>query len=119
MIGVLIAGGGLAGSAAAIHLTRLALSVEVLERGHFPREKPCGEGLMPAGVLALERLGLNTSTEAPFQGGSMPDAERGGDDWLVQFDRERETMLRDPRRLTVLLLWLAENPAFLAVTFEG
>ena len=49
----------------------------------------------------------------------MPDAERGGDDWLVQFDRERETMLRDPRRLTVLLLWLAENPAFLAVTFEG
>jgi flavin-dependent dehydrogenase/tetratricopeptide (TPR) repeat protein len=55
---VLIAGGGVAGSALAIHLGRAGLKVELFERGEFPREKPCGEGLMPAGVAAFERLGL-------------------------------------------------------------
>jgi menaquinone-9 beta-reductase len=65
---VLIAGGGLAGSAVAIHLGRLGISVELFERGSFPKEKPCGEGLMPAGVAALERLGLNTEKGAPFSG---------------------------------------------------
>lgn len=68
MTDVLIAGGGLAGSAAAIHLARLGLSVELLERGNFPRGKPCGEGLMPAGVVALKRLGLDANTGAPFHG---------------------------------------------------
>ena len=65
---VLIAGGGLTGSALAIHLGRLGLSVELFERAHFPREKPCGEGLMPAGVAAIERLGLNARAGAPFEG---------------------------------------------------
>ena len=58
MTDVLIAGGGIAGSALAILLRRAGLSVELFERGHFPREKACGEGLMPAGVAVLERLGL-------------------------------------------------------------
>jgi hypothetical protein len=34
------------------------LQVELFEHCHFPREKPCGEGLMPAGVAVLNRLGL-------------------------------------------------------------
>jgi len=68
MTDILIAGGGLAGSAAAIHLGKLGFSVELFERGRFPKEKACGEGLMPAGVAALERLGLDTSTGAPFHG---------------------------------------------------
>jgi 2-polyprenyl-6-methoxyphenol hydroxylase-like FAD-dependent oxidoreductase len=55
---VLVAGGGIAGSAVAILLGRAGLRVELFERGEFPREKPCGEGLMPAGVAVLERLGL-------------------------------------------------------------
>ena len=55
---VVIAGGGLAGTAAAIQLGRLGISTELFERGSFPKEKVCGEGLMPAGVAALERLGL-------------------------------------------------------------
>jgi len=67
MTHVLIAGGGLTGSALAIQVGRLGLSVELFERAHFPREKPCGEGLMPAGVAAIERLGLNARAGAPFQ----------------------------------------------------
>jgi len=55
---VLVAGGGIAGSAAAMLLARAGMRVELYEREEFPREKPCGEGLMPAGVAVLERLGL-------------------------------------------------------------
>jgi menaquinone-9 beta-reductase len=68
MSNVLIAGGGLAGSAVAIQLGRLGVSAELFECGRFPKEKPCGEGLMPAGVAALERLGLNGTKGAPFNG---------------------------------------------------
>jgi 2-polyprenyl-6-methoxyphenol hydroxylase-like FAD-dependent oxidoreductase len=39
-------------------LGRAGLAVELFEARRFPREKPCGEGLMPSGVGVLERLGL-------------------------------------------------------------
>jgi flavin-dependent dehydrogenase len=69
MLDVLICGGGVAGSALAIFLGRAGLSVELFERDVFPREKPCGEGLMPAGVAVLERLGLaEVARGAPFLG---------------------------------------------------
>ncbi len=69
MADVLIAGGGPAGAALAILLGRQGLRVELFERGQFPREKPCGEGLMPAGVAALERLGVAEAVGgAPFHG---------------------------------------------------
>ena len=66
---VLIAGGGVAGATLAILLGRRGFSVVLFERGHFPREKPCGEGLMPAGVAVLDRLRLaETVGGAPFYG---------------------------------------------------
>jgi flavin-dependent dehydrogenase len=66
---VLIAGGGIAGSSLAIMLGRAGIEVELFERGDFPREKACGEGLMPAGVAVLERLGLAQATGgSPFYG---------------------------------------------------
>ena len=69
MVDVAICGGGVAGSALAIQLGRCGLSVELFERDIFPREKPCGEGLMPAGVAVLERLGVvRVAGGAPFQG---------------------------------------------------
>jgi flavin-dependent dehydrogenase len=69
MTDVLIAGGGIAGASLAIMLGRAGLTVELFERGHFPREKACGEGLMPAGVGVLERLGLADAVGgAPFCG---------------------------------------------------
>lgn len=69
MVDVVIAGGGIAGSALAIFLGRRGFDVEVFERAQFPREKPCGEGLMPAGVGVLGRLGLaEAAGGAAFQG---------------------------------------------------
>jgi 2-polyprenyl-6-methoxyphenol hydroxylase-like FAD-dependent oxidoreductase len=58
---LLIAGGGPAGAALAILAGRAGFSVSLFEAGQFPREKACGEGLMPAGVGVLERLGLATA----------------------------------------------------------
>ena len=58
---VLIAGGGVAGSTLAILLGRAGLRVGLFERDAFPREKPCGEGIMPGGVAVLDRLGLTAA----------------------------------------------------------
>ena len=42
---VLVVGAGPAGSATAIHLARAGVSVLLVDRAHFPRDKPCGGGL--------------------------------------------------------------------------
>lgn len=69
MTDVLIAGAGIAGSALAIMLGRAGVSVELFEQRRLPQEKPCGEGLMPAGVAVLQRLGLAEAVGgAPFVG---------------------------------------------------
>ena len=56
---VLIVGAGPAGLAAAITFGRHGLKVVVCERGELPRDKACGEGIMPTGVESLERLGVS------------------------------------------------------------
>lgn len=54
-----VVGGGPAGSATAIELGRRGLRVALLEKQRHPRPKACGEGLLPHGVEALARLGLD------------------------------------------------------------
>lgn len=58
LLDVAVVGGGPAGLALAIEAARLGLSTAVLERRDWPVDKACGEGLMPAGLAALERLGV-------------------------------------------------------------
>lgn len=55
---MLIVGGGPAGSALAVQLGRRGLTVDLLDRSHFPRDKPCGEGILPGGVEVLTAMGL-------------------------------------------------------------
>jgi flavin-dependent dehydrogenase len=64
---VLIVGAGPAGSALAILLARQGRTALLVDKAQFPREKVCGEGLMPAGVAVLIRLGIRV-TGAPFHG---------------------------------------------------
>lgn len=69
VVDVLIVGAGIAGSVLATLLGRNGFSVELFEQGCFPKEKPCGERLMPCGVAALERMGLAGATGgSPFYG---------------------------------------------------
>jgi len=66
---VVIAGGGPAGAALAILAGRAGFSVSLFDSARFPRDKACGEGLMPAGTAALERLGLVQATGGvPIEG---------------------------------------------------
>jgi flavin-dependent dehydrogenase len=53
---VIIAGGGPAGSSAAIHLAARGARVLVVEQKKFPRPKLCGEFISPECALHFERL---------------------------------------------------------------
>ncbi len=55
---VLVVGAGVAGAATAIHLAERGRQVLLVDRSAFPRRKPCGEGLFPAGVRELRSLNL-------------------------------------------------------------
>ena len=77
---VVVVGAGPSGAATALVLGRAGHSVTVLDRSHFPRDKACGEGLMPPGVGVLRRLGLLEdvmATRAPRLGGVMYTHPRG------------------------------------------
>lgn len=55
---VIIVGAGIAGAASAIALAPEGYRILLLDRAVFPRDKPCGEGIMPQGVAILDALGL-------------------------------------------------------------
>jgi menaquinone-9 beta-reductase len=56
---VFVIGGGPAGIAAALAARQRGLEVTVADSCTPPIDKPCGEGLMPDGVSALQRLGVS------------------------------------------------------------
>ncbi len=60
----LIVGAGPAGAATAILLAERGLSVVLLDRARFPRDKICGEYLSPEGARILDRLGVLATVEA-------------------------------------------------------
>ncbi len=59
---VIVVGAGPGGSAAAFHLARHGLRVELLEKTAFPREKVCGDGLTPRAVKQLVKMGVDTTS---------------------------------------------------------
>lgn len=67
---VLIVGGGPAGIATAIAATLKGLRVTVIDARTPPIDKPCGEGLLPDAIRALEQLGvhLHANQVFPFSG---------------------------------------------------
>ena len=67
---IFVIGGGPAGLAAAIAARQRGFSVTVADGSQMPIDKACGEGLMPDGLAAFERLGLQlpVSEAYPFRG---------------------------------------------------
>lgn len=72
---LIVAGGGPAGLATAIHAARAGLEVTVVERRPGPVDKACGEGLMPHTLRHLDSLGI-TPYGKPFRGVTYLDRTR-------------------------------------------
>jgi 2-polyprenyl-6-methoxyphenol hydroxylase-like FAD-dependent oxidoreductase len=113
---IIVVGGGVAGAATALALARLGHESLVLDRARFPREKPCGEGLMPHGVAALADLGVLdrvlSSGCRPFTGiayhvdrasavGRFPGGRVGYGLRRVALDAELLAACRDSGRIDV------------------
>ncbi|MFH7599194.1 NAD(P)/FAD-dependent oxidoreductase [Streptomyces racemochromogenes] len=76
MIDLLVAGGGPAGLATAIHGALAGLEAVVLEPRPTPIDKACGEGLMPGAVRRFEELGVTAPGRA-FRGIRYVDGVTG------------------------------------------
>lgn len=55
---ITIVGGGLAGLTLGIALRQRGVPVTLIEAGHYPRHRVCGEFISGRGLASLERLGL-------------------------------------------------------------
>ncbi|CAN7605379.1 NAD(P)/FAD-dependent oxidoreductase [Rhizobacter sp. LjRoot28] len=77
---VLVVGAGPAGSATAIELAREGLDVVLVDQHAFPRDKVCGDALIPDSHAALQRLGVLPEVMARAQSVSHVGcvAPRGG-----------------------------------------
>lgn len=60
---VIVVGAGPAGSSTAAHLCRMqpGLSVAIVDKREFPRDKACGDGIGPRAVSELGCLGVDVS----------------------------------------------------------
>ena len=61
---LIVVGAGPAGIAAAITAKRAGLSMLVVDKATFPRDKCCGDGLTTGALRTLEALGLDLATVA-------------------------------------------------------
>ncbi len=64
---VVIIGGGPAGAAAALYFKQAEITVALVDKAVFPREKSCGDGIPLKTIRLLEELGFNE--EELFAGG--------------------------------------------------
>jgi len=73
---VFVIGGGPAGLAAAIAARQKGFTVMVADGSKPPIDKPCGEGLMPDAIAALEELGVHVTVSDgyPLRGINFVDA---------------------------------------------
>src|SRR5260221_5906435 len=81
---VVVVGAGPAGSALAAMLGEAGVGTVLLDSARFPRDKPWGEGLMPAGVRVLQKLGFELDS-FPALGGvtyRVPGAGTARGDFL-------------------------------------
>lgn len=65
---VVIVGAGPAGAAAAIAGVQAGLSVILVDKATFPRDKVCGDGLTTGALRILERLGVQPETIGSWTG---------------------------------------------------
>ena len=64
---VLVVGAGPAGAACALRLARAGVDVALVDQHDFPRDKVCGDALIPDAHKALRRLGVHEEVMAAAQ----------------------------------------------------
>jgi geranylgeranyl reductase family protein len=65
---LVVVGAGPGGSATAHYASRAGVNTLLLDRQEFPRDKPCGDGLMPHAASEVSLMGLGDWLEAPHHG---------------------------------------------------
>jgi flavin-dependent dehydrogenase len=97
---VTVIGAGPAGCVAAAHLAAVGYRTLLLDRKSFPREKVCGDGLIPDALRALSRIGLEEEvrqrgheiSRVSFFSASRIEVDVPGD-FVTLRRRELDTML--------------------------
>jgi menaquinone-9 beta-reductase len=115
---VCIVGGGPAGLAAAIALSRAGHRVMVIDCATPPIDKACGEGLLPDSVAALQELGVSIPDHAgvPFRGIRLLDARScvaadfpNGAGVGIRRTVLHQLLLQRAEQLGVAFLWGTKN----------
>ena len=65
---LVVVGAGPGGSATAHYASKAGLETLLLDRQEFPRDKPCGDGLMPHAVSEVSLMGLGDWLDEPHHG---------------------------------------------------
>jgi 2-polyprenyl-6-methoxyphenol hydroxylase-like FAD-dependent oxidoreductase len=111
---VLVIGGGPAGLAAAIAVRLKGFDVTIADASRPPIDKACGEGIPPAGVEILRRLGVQLSGDdaLPFRGVRFLDGGASieasfplGPGRAVRRTRLHQVLANRASELGVRLLW--------------
>lgn len=64
---VIVVGGGIGGSSTAYHMKQKDIDVLMVEKEHFPRDKPCGDGILSSIFPLLETMGVMDEVKAKGQ----------------------------------------------------
>lgn len=65
---LIVVGAGPGGSSTAYYASRVGLNTLLLDRQEFPRDKPCGDGLMPHAASEVALMGLGDWLDEPHHG---------------------------------------------------
>lgn len=104
IVDAVVVGGGPAGAATAIRLAESSVTVLVLDKARFPREKACAEYYSPGAAAVLDRLGVGEAVAR--KGPARPEGMRvsaGNSSFTLTYGSERAMGLPRPE-LDALLL---------------
>ncbi len=87
---VIVVGGGVGGATAAFYMKKAGLDVLMLDKEQFPRDKPCGDGVIPAVFPILKDMGIFEDLLTLGYPSNYTKIYASDDTW---FEMERQTTI--------------------------
>jgi 2-polyprenyl-6-methoxyphenol hydroxylase-like FAD-dependent oxidoreductase len=120
----IIVGAGVAGSTTAALLARQGFRVLLVEKATFPREKVCGEGLMPAWAVdpvtgQVMTVALKDAQLACRILKKRLHEDRLSEQNLCECTRARNDYFRPAFQLAQMLLWAVQYPFLTRQTLKA